>query len=116
MKLPKYIACIASYYDTNPEVVVMHSLVITRTKDDTVMVSRTFHLNDYSDDEACNEIDGIVGDFKDKYGSADVVFGENPIKIDRTGTQFTIRAITANDYRRIMKVKEKDRHGMYGLE
>jgi len=116
MKLPKYIACIASYYDTTPEVVVMHSLVITRTKDDTVMVSRSFHLNDYSDEEACDEIDGIVGDFKEKHGSADVVFGENPIKIDRTGKQFTIRAITASDYRRIMKVKEKDRYGMYGLE
>ena len=116
MKLPKYIACIASYYDTNPETPVMHSLVISRTKDDAIMVSRCFHLNDYTDDDACDEIDGIVGDYKNENGSVDVVFGENPIKLNRNGKEFIVRMITASDYRRIMKVKEKDRHGMYGLE
>ena len=116
MKLPKYIACIASYYNNNPEIIVLHSLVITRTKDDAIMVSRCFHLNDYSDDEACEEIDDMVGDFKKKNGMMDVVFGENPIKIDKTGNHFNVRMITASDYVRIIKVKEKDRYGMYGLQ
>lgn len=115
MKLPKYIACIASYYDVNPEEISMRSIVITRSKDDVVMVSRCFSMSDYTDDDACEEIDAIVGDFKEKYGTADVVFGENPIKLDRTGKQLTIRMITASDYRRIMKVREKDPYGMYGL-
>ena len=115
MKLPKYIACIASYYDVNSEEISMRSIVITRTKDDVVMVSRCFDLNNYTDDDACEEIDNIVGFFKEKYENVDVVFGENPIKLDRTGKQFTIRMITASDYRRIMKVKEKDPYGMYGL-
>lgn len=115
MKLPKYIACIASYYDVNPEEISMRSIVITRSKDDAVMVSRCFSMSDYTDDDACEEIDAIVGDFKEKYGTADVVFGENPIKLDRTGKQLTIRMITASDYRRIMKVREQDPYGMYGL-
>ena len=116
MKLPKYIACIANYYETNPDTLVMYSLVITRSKDNAIMVSRSFDLDDYSDEDACDELDAIVGDFKERNGSLDVVFGENPIKLDRSGNQFTIRMITANDYLKIMKVKEKDRHGMYGLE
>lgn len=116
MKLPKYIACIANYYETNPDTLVMYSLVITRSKDNAIMVSRSFDLNDYSDDEACEELDSIVGDFKEKNGTTDVIFGENPIKLDRNGKQFTIRMITASDYIKIMKIKEKDRYGMYGLE
>lgn len=116
MKLPKYIVCIASYYDIDPEEISMRSIVITRSKDDAVMVSRCFSMSDYTDDDACEEIDAIVGDFKEKYGTADVVFGENPIKLDRNGKQFNVRMITASDYIKIMKIKEKDRYGMYGLE
>jgi hypothetical protein len=40
MKLPKYIACIASYYDVDPSVEVLKSIVITRANDDSVVVRR----------------------------------------------------------------------------
>lgn len=105
MKLPDYIACMASYYDTDPSVDVMRSIVITKTKDDSTVVSRYFMLNDYSDDEACDEMDAIVGDFKKQHPSTDVVFGNHSIKREMALGVVNLRAITAKDYIGLLKRK-----------
>lgn len=116
MTFPKYIACIASYYTTDPSIETMRSIVVSRTKDDSVIVSRYYDLNDYTDDDACEEIDSIIGYYKDRGESIDVIFGDSPIKLIKYGKSFDIRMITKSDYIKIMKIKEKDQSGMYGLD
>jgi len=108
MKLPTYIACIASYYDADPSIEVLKSIVITRTKDDSVVVRRWFDLNDYTDDEACDEIDSIVGYYKDRNEHIDVIFGTELLKMVKVGREYEIRMITQAHYRKIIKYRKSN--------
>ncbi len=108
MKLPKYIACSASYFDDDPSKIVMYSLVVVRSKDNAIILSRTFGLDSYTDDDACDELDSIIGDFKNKNESIDVVFGNEPIKLIRQNSEYVIKMITADDYKNIIRYRKNN--------
>lgn len=107
MKLPKYIACIVSYYDTDQSVEVLKSIVISKTKDDSVVVRRWYDLTDYTDNEACDEIDSIIGYYKDRNELIDVIFGSEPLKLIRVGSDYEIRMITKEHYIKIMQYRKQ---------
>jgi hypothetical protein len=82
---------------------------------DTYLTNTLRHVGQIA---TCQETEGVIyimNNNRDAWVTVDAGSGENPIKLDRTGKQFTIRMITASDYRRIMKVREQDPYGMYGL-
>lgn len=108
MKLPKYIACVASYYDTDPAIEVLKSIVITRSKDDSVVVRRWYDLNDYTDDEASDEIDSIIGYYKDNNDRIDVVFGTEPLKMVKIGREYEIRMIKREHYIKIIQQRNEE--------
>lgn len=100
MKFPKYIACIASYYEGEEDNVVMHSLVISRTKNDSIIVCNYYKLDDIDDDDALTEIDEIVREFdKTEIG---VVYSDNPVPLDG----MNMKMITREEYRNIIKMKK----------
>jgi hypothetical protein len=111
MKLPDYITCIAEYYENNmTKDVVMRSIAIVDTRNNKLVVSRYYDLSDYSDDEACDEIDSIVGDFKNKHKIVDILYSNEPIPVVKNpGGGYVIKLITVPEYIHFMR--QRSAHG-----
>lgn len=98
MKLPKYIACIAEYYASDPEITVMHSVVIIKSETNKIEVSRYFNVvDDYIEDDAKDEIDALISDYKKK-GTLDMFYGHKAIPLVKFGDYYTLKKVTVNDY------------------
>ena len=114
MKFPDYIACVSAYVDApnlSPDEIVMRSVSIFNPKKNKLVVARYFNLkSDYTDDEACEEIDAIVGDFKKDGNIVDLFFSETPypMVMDAAG-KYMIQVVNTQDYIRIINEKKKQR-------
>lgn len=108
MKIPEYIACIGEYYDNEAtKEVVMRSIAIVESKSNKLVVSRYCDLSDYTDDDACDEIDAIVGDFKTKRKSIDVIYSQEPIPVVKNpGGGYVIKLITVPEYIQIIRMRQ----------
>lgn len=108
MKLPDYIACIAEYHgESDPTVTVLRSIAVVESRTGKLVVSRYYELTDYTDDEACDEIDSIVGDFKQQRKTVDVLYSNDPVPVVRNpGGGFVIKLITVPGYIEIIKTRQ----------
>lgn len=106
--LPNYIACIGEYYDDETtKSVVMRSIAVVECRTQKLVVSRYYELSDYTDDEACDEIDAIVGDFKNQNKTVDVLYSNDPIPLVKNpGGGYVIKLITVPGYIHIMRTRQ----------
>lgn len=104
MKIPNYIACICEYfYDETTKNVVMRSISVVETKSNKLVVTRYYELSDYTDDDVCVEIDSIVGDFKNKHKTIDVIYSLDPIPVVKNPGGYVIKIITPPEYIQIIR-------------
>lgn len=109
VNIPDYIGCIAEYHNGDPDVTAMRSITII-SKAGKTLVARYFDImnGDYTDDEACMEIDAIAGDFHKPGKVFDIVYSQFPIPINKVSTGgYMIKMITVPEYIKIIKDNAK---------
>ena len=107
MKIPKYLACIATYFSDDPEIITQYSLVITKTSSNSPILTRYFDLSDYSEDEAADEIDYSLAQFTKLHPDTQVMSMNSPTKLIKIIGQRILSSVTSSDYILLMNRRKK---------
>ena len=108
MNFSNHVACIAHYHEENSkDKVFMRSLVITNLKNNKIILAAFFKLDEFTDDEACEEIDSTVRYFQDKGMRLDVVYSTESILVSKNLGSYNLKMILKEEYQRILKEKRK---------
>ena len=107
MKIPKYLACIATYFSDDPQTIIQYSLVITKTSSNSPILTRYFDLSDYSEDEAADEIDFCLAEFTKTHPDTQVITMNQPTKLIKVLGHRILSSITSNDYIILMNRRKK---------